>query len=427
MQQLDLDAARSDFATVDHNAAQFCAPDVQVRADAWRNLRERCPVGRSDVYGGYWILSDYASVAEAVRNSTVFSHRYEPEPVEGINYIGENGFPRLDWPELGIGEAYGEHHTYLRRVLNPFFTPAAVSRFEPIIRQVAGWLLDRHVESGSIDLMNEFITPVTAISTLLFLGLSADHWPDTADMFHSIFGLDPASGEYAHTINVAVPRLKSALMSAVKSAREHPSQDLLSAIATLEYQGELMDDQRLWTVLSNIVGGGVDTTNNITARGLHDIASDPSLRERLVADPGLIDRSCEESLRLYPSGQVLISTVVEDVSIGGAQLRRGEPAVLSISSANRDPSMFADPDKFDLDRTTNRHLAFGLGVHRCLGAHVARLVYRVMLSEVLNRIPDYVVDEAGMVEYGGNPYLLGVWTMPATFSPGSTLGIARPW
>jgi cytochrome P450 len=427
MEEMDLQAARSELRTVDHNAAEFCAPNADVRAEAWRDLRERCPVGRSENYGGYWLLSDYASVAEALRNADVFSHRHDPEAEDGINYIGVNGLPRMDWPELAIGEAYGEHHAYLRHVLNPFFSPRVVRRFEPVMQQVAGWLLDQHVESGSIDLMNDYITPVTSISTLLFLGFSPDLWQDTADMFHSIFGLAPDSPEYAHTINVAVPRLMEALTSATKAARENPTGDLLSAIALLEFEGQLLDDQHLWSLVSNIVGGGVDTTNNVTARGLHRLSVDQSLRARVIADPSLIDASCEEALRLYPSGQAGAATVVEDISIGGEQLRRGDHIVITISGANRDPKMFPNPDTFDLDRTSNRHLAFGLGVHRCLGAHVARQVYRVMVAEILNRIPDYVVDEAGIVEYGGNPYLMGLWTMPATFTPVPKLDIARPW
>ncbi|OBB17632.1 hypothetical protein A5761_09735 [Mycolicibacterium setense] len=427
MEQQDPRLTQLDFRTVDHHAEEFCAPDVAVRAEAWRELRRRCPVGHSEKHGGYWILSDYASVAEACRNREVFSHRYDPEAGDGINYIGENGIPRMDWPELGIGEAYGDHHKYLRRVFNPFFTPAVVRKFEPVIRQAAGWLLDQHVGTGSIDLMNDYITPVTSISTLLYLGFPADLWRDTADVYHSIFGLAPDSPEYAHTSEVTMPRLMDSLLSVAKSARESPSGDLLSAIALLEYQGEAMDDEHLRSVLTNLVGGGVDTTNNTTARGLHSLCRDQSLRSRAIADPGLIDATCEEALRMYPSAQLMTSTVVQDISIGGEQLRRGDPAVFSLSGANRDPEMFPDPDTFDIDRASNRHLSFGLGVHHCLGAHFARVMYRAMVGEVLDRIPDYAVDEAGLVEYDGNPYLVGVWSMPTTFTPARKLGISRPW
>ncbi|OBB14654.1 hypothetical protein A5761_01780 [Mycolicibacterium setense] len=427
MDGLDAEQARSDFRHVDHHAAEFCSSDADTRAEAWRNLRERCPVGRSESHGGHWILSDYASVAEASRDSEKFSHRYAPDALDGVNYIGRMGIPRLDLPELGISEAYGERHTYLRQVLNPFFTPRAVRRLEPVIRQLAGWLLDQHVEAGSIDLMNDYITPVTSISTLLFLGFRADLWRDAAAVFHTISGLAPDSAEYADTVSVTMPRLMDALLSATKAARKDPSDDLLSAIACLEFEGRLMDDQQLWSVLSNIVGGGVDTTNNTTARGLHQLSADQSLRSRVVADPRLIDAVCEESLRLYPSAQVLTSTVEEDTSSGNEQLRRGDTVILSFSSANRDPKVFASPDTFDVNRASNRHLSFGLGVHHCLGAHVARLSFRVMVASILNRIPDFTVDVAGMVEYEGNPYLLGVWAMPAKFSPAPKVGIAKPW
>lgn len=427
MGQIGLNTAESDFRSVDHNAAEFCAPDASVRAEAWKGLRERCPVGRSETYGGYWILSDYASVAEACRNMDAFSNRYDPNADDGINYIGENGFPRMEWPELAIGEAYGEHHTYLRQVFNPLFSPAAVRRSEPMMRQVASWLLDQHVAAGSMDLMNDFITPVTSLATLLFIGLPADLWNDTADVYHSIFGLAPDSAEYVETVDVTMPRLMSAFLDAAKAARTTPKDDLLTTIAHLEFDGELMDDHRLMGVLTNMVGAGVDTTNNTTARGLRQLSSDPSLRARSIGDPRLIDATCEETLRMYPSAQVMTCTVAQDVEIGGQHLRRGDPAVLSLSAANRDPDVFPEPDLFDVERTSKRHLSFGMGVHRCLGAHVARQLFRIMVAEVLERIPDYTLDDDAVVEYDGNPYLMGVWSMPATFTPTAKRDVARPW
>ncbi|WP_375501495.1 cytochrome P450 [uncultured Jatrophihabitans sp.] len=427
MGQLDSQTAHADLRGVDHNAAPFCAPDVAVRAAAWKELRERCPVGRSDQYDGYWILSDHASVAEACRNGEIFSNRYEPDADDGINYIGENGYPRMDWPELAIGEAYGEHHSYLRRVFNPLFSPTAVRRFEPAMRQVASWVLDQRVEDGAMDLMNDFVTPVTAISTLLFLGLPADLWQDTADVYHSIFGMAPDTAEFTHTVEITMPRLMDAFLSAAKAARHDRAEELLGAIARLEYDGELMNDEQLTKVLTNMVGAGVDTTNNTTARGLHQLAADPALRAAVMADRRLIDATCEETLRMYPSAQVMTCTITQDVEFAGQQLRRGEPAVLSLSGANRDPKVFADPDVFHVERTSNRHLAFGRGVHRCLGAHVARQMFRVMVAEILDRVPDYVVDDAKVVEYGGNPYLMGVWSMPVTFTAAPQLGVKRPW
>src|SRR2546430_2143929 len=100
MEEMGVEVEASTLRAADHNAAEFCAPDAAVRAEAWRELRERCPVARSESYGGYWILSDYTSVAEALRNSDVFSHRYDPHAEDGIDYIGVNGFPRMDWPAL---------------------------------------------------------------------------------------------------------------------------------------------------------------------------------------------------------------------------------------------------------------------------------------------------------------------------------------
>jgi cytochrome P450 len=208
-----------------------------------------------------------------------------------------------------------------------------------------------------------------------------------------------------------------ALMSTPKAARENPSDDLLSAIVSLEFERQVMDDQHLRSVLSNLVRRWSRYDEKTTARGLHCLSGEQSLRPRVIADPRLIDATCEETLRCIPCAQVMTCTVSQDISIGDEQLRRGEPAVVCISGANRDPKIFPNPDTFDVDRTSNRHMPFGLGVHRCLGAHVARQLFPVMVAEILNRIPDHVVDEASMVEYSANPYRLGVRTMPATFTP----------
>lgn len=414
-----------ETSAVDHNEPQY-AGALASRVAAWSELRERCPVARSNQHGGYWILSDYESVALASRDSATFSHRYDPAAEDGLDYIGESGIPRPAYPKLGIGEAYGDHHRYLRRVLNPFFMPPAVRAFEPKMRLAAQWALDQHIGAGSMDLIDDYIAPVTALSTLSFMGLPIDQWRATSDMFHAALGYKPGSPEHERAVAEQMPALVESFVSATRARRDDPRDDVLTAIAGLRIDGREFDDGELAEVLFNIVGGGVDTTNNLTGRSLRHLAAEPALRQRLINDPALVDQAGEEFMRLYPSVVTLTRTVTCDVEVEGATLRRGDHALIVHAAANRDPAEFPSPDEFELERHPNRHLSFGLGVHRCLGAHVARQIFRVMVGEVLSRIPDYRIDESGVREYIGGSSTTGLWTLPAAFTAGPSLGTPDP-
>ena len=151
-------------------------------------------------------------------------------------------------------------------------------------------------------------------------------------------------------------------------------------------------------------------------------------RRRLVEEPALLATATEEFLRFFSVNESLTSTVTRDAEVGGQQLHRGDHLMLSWLSANRDATVFERPDDVVLDRAPNPHLAFGLGPHRCIGMHLARTMFRVLVREVLTRIPDYVVDRDGTELYDGNPELNGVVRLPATFTPGPRVGPAtRPF
>ena len=267
----------------DHDEAKYAGP-LDIRVAAWSELRRSCPVAHSSEHGGHWILTGYENVALASRDSATFSHRYAPNADDGIDYIGESGIPRPAYPELGIGEAYGEHHRYLRRVLNPFFMPPAVRGFEPTMARAAGWALDQHITHGALDLIDDFIAPVTAISTLGFMGLPTEQWRETSDMFHTALGYKPGTVEHERAVSEQMPALMDTFLSATRARRDEPQDDVLTAIASLRVDGRLYNDEELAQVLFNIIGGGVDTTNNLTGRSLRH--SERPARTATEADRG---------------------------------------------------------------------------------------------------------------------------------------------
>ena len=172
----------------------------------------------------------------------------------------------------------------------------------------------------------------------------------------------------------------------------------------------------------NLVAGGLDTTTSLVSWGLHHLGTVPDARSRLLADPTLVPSAVEEFLRFYSPSETLTRTATRDVELGGRQIARGDVVMISWVSANHDPQAFEQADEIVLDRTANRHLAFGLGGHRCIGAPVARMEAEVMFRDVLHRIPDYVIDEDLFRPYPGNLLMTGVVSMPVVFTAGRRHG-----
>jgi cytochrome P450 len=190
----------------------------------------------------------------------------------------------------------------------------------------------------------------------------------------------------------------------------------------MEVDGRLLSDAELQGVLWNLIGGGLDTTTSLTALSLHHLDTHPDLRARLIAEPALAGLATEEFLRYFSVNETLTRTVAQDVDLGGQRLCRGEHLMLSWLSANRDEAVFDRADEVVIDREVNPHVAFGVGPHRCIGMHLARTMFKVLLGAVLARLPDYRVDREATRFYAGNPELNGVVTMPATFTPGPRVG-----
>ena len=188
-----------------------------------------------------------------------------------------------------------------------------------------------------------------------------------------------------------------------------------------------MTDDELVAVVWNLIGGGVDTTTSLTSLALAQLSEQPQLRDRLASDPHLLAAACEEYLRWTSVNETLSRTCTRDTVLGGQQIKRGEFVMMSWLAADYDPAVFPCPDAVDVDRSPNQHLAFGVGSHRCIGLHVARVMFEVMMREVLTRTPDYVVDHNRKQYYQGNPKLHGLVQMPVTFTPGKPLGVDRPF
>ena len=199
---------------------------------------------------------------------------------------------------------------------------------------------------------------------------------------------------------------------------DEPRDDAMTAIVHHDLDGERIPRETAESIVFMTVGGGVDTTTALTGAALLHLSKFTDDRQRLIDQPELLVMATEEFLRYYPPARSHARTVTEDIDFAGCPMRTGDRVLLSEASSGRDEAAFPDAERFVLDRNPNRHLSFGVGLHRCVGSHLARIEFAEMMTAILTRLPDFHIDETAVVEYP-NWGTIGGWAkLPATFTPG---------
>ncbi len=398
----------------DHHSPEYAERWV----DIYDDLRRRCPVAWSPNYGGCWVVSSYDEVARIARDDATFSSEHD---VEGTSHgYGGIVIPSSHTWAMPIELDPPEFLAY-RHLLNPPFAPAALERWEPLLQEVTSACIDAVIESGEADLVLDVANPIPAIFTLSFIGLPVEQWREYAEPMHEMVYSPPGSEGQAHA-GEAIGRMFVQLYEEVAERRVRPRDDLITYLVEAEIEGEPLADQRIVEILFLVVAGGVDTTTALLSHAFLDLHRVPEQRARLVADPSLLALACEEFLRYYSPTQTNARTVTHDVDIAGQHLAAGDRVLLSWAAANRDGAVFDDPHEFVINRSPNRHTAFGLGIHRCLGSNFARAEFRIILGEVLRRMPDYRIDVDRSERYESIGNVYGYVRMPATFTPGPRVG-----
>ncbi len=419
-------SADTDAPTVDldHHSPEF----HERRLDEWATLREACPVAWNTHYDGFWMVAGHDEVAAVARDSATYSSRYDAEPIDGIDYVGIAGYPRpRAIPKAGIAEVEGAEHLALRRAMNPFMVPKAVARARPLMQRTATWFLDQVIESGHMDLVDDFASPVPAILTMDLVGLPLENWHRYAELFHAAVAHDPTDPEARRTHGY-LPAMYAEMDDAIADHRANPRDDLLSALLDVRVDERQLDHDSVRAVLWNLIGGGLDTTTSLTSLTLNHLFHHPDQRRALIDQPDLLPLATEEFLRYFSVNETLTRTATCPAELGGRRIDTGDVVLISWLSANRDVTKFERPDEVTLQREFNPHLAFGVGPHRCIGMHIARALFGVLVTEVLTRIPDYTVDVHATRFYATNPELNGVVHLPVTFTPGERRGPAeRPF
>ncbi|MFJ3776247.1 cytochrome P450 [Streptomyces sp. NPDC090075] len=385
-------------------------------------MQSRCPLAWSDTHGGHWVAAGSTEVFELARSADVLSNdhdiRGERRGYKGVSIPAavdapiRGGFLEMDPPE----------QRYYRQLLNPYLSPAAVDRWTPVVDELARACLDERIETGRIDFVDDLANIVPAVLTLAMMGIPLANWTIYCEPSHAGVYTPPDSPDAPRVRELQVSMFQD-LYTQFDQIRRTPQPGLVDAVARAEIAGEKPDDLDLLGILALVIGGGFDTTTALTAHALEWLSHHPEQRGELSRERGsLLNSATEEFLRYFTPAAGDGRTFSTDCEVAGHRFKEGERLWLSWAMANRDPSVFPDPDEIDLRRTSNRHHSFGLGIHRCIGSNVARMVFKRMLLAVLDRMPDYHCDPDGTVPYESVAVINGMQHLPATFTPGPRLG-----
>ena len=385
---------------------------------AW--LRKNDPVHWHPEPGGpgFWAVTRYEDVRQVSRQSDIFSSWLGgvgiPDLGDGYLAASRNMMLVMDPPE----------HTRFRKLVSRGFMPRSAEAMTPRIKELAGLIIDNVIERGECDLVRDIAGEPPSFVIAEMLGIPLEDGRRLYELTE-VMHTDPATISPQVQENARLEMLRYASTVAVQKRRE-PATDFGSILAAAEGAGEpLTEDEFNWFFLLLVNAGG-DTTRNLVSGGMEALFNNPSERERLHGDlDGLLPTAVEEMLRYVSPVVHFRRTATQETRLGGQRIAKGDKVVMFYGSANRDEEAFREPDRFDVGRAPNEHVAFGAGgVHFCLGAHLARIEISAMLREILTRIPD--VEPAGPIERLESVFIAGPKRLPVRFTPGSRGTAANP-
>jgi cytochrome P450 len=352
----------------------------------WDELRAASPVVHTDRFLGCYMPTTYQAVREIANDTEHFSSR---------RVIVRDIRPEITATAPPITSDPPEHKP-AKQLLLPPFTPDAMKKLEPRVRAICNELIDEFINDGECDAAARYTRhiPVRAIAHML--GIAEKDGDLFIKWIHGILELgikDDAA------LMSAVREMTEYFAAHLEQRKQNPTDDLISTLMKArDKDGEPLSDSHVLGSLRLLLIAGIDTTWSAIGSSLWHLAKTPADRERLVAEPELMPSAVEELLRAY-SPVTMAREVIKETVISGCPIKPGNMVLLSFPAANRDPAMFPDADKVVLDRKENRHAAFGLGIHRCVGSNLARMEMMVAIEEWLKRIPDFRLDPAGQVTW----------------------------
>jgi cytochrome P450 len=391
---------------IDPGALLFSQSTADAPHEAYRQVRETCPVARSEFAGTPAVfLSRYEDVLWAMRHPDVFS-----SDVEALS-IGQ------EQPLIPL-QVDPPAHTKYRRLLNPEFVPRKIAELEDNARELVNEIIDTFIDRGECDFHTDFSTPLPSGIFLRLMGLPSDDLPMFLRWRDDIIRPDVPRDDLAAAERVraaAGQAINGYFERSIEQRRQTPDGGLLSRLVEAEIDGERLTQRELLGISHLMLLGGLDTVTATLDCMVAYLARHPDERRRLIDEPTLMPAAVEELLRRESPVMVILRILTRDITLGGVELHAGDHVSLMIGAANADEGEFANGDDADLDRDPNRHVAFGGGNHLCLGAHLARLEIRVALEELHRRLPDYRIPDDAEIHY--SPGIRQADRLPLVFTP----------
>jgi hypothetical protein len=382
-----------DFATDwDHTDPQWVNDPYPI----WEDLRGRCPVAHTDRYGGGWFPSTHEGVSAIANDTEHFTSR---------TVIVNNGRPGEEALPAPIGVAPPitsdpPFHKVARRLILPAFSPAAVNLLEPQIRALCVKLLDRLGDAPLVNGSSDYAQNIPPAVICQLLGFPEADEEVFRDVIHMV----------AETVDLPVDERELAFepiieyfTTQIEDHQANPRDDLTSYLLNVELGGEKLSMEHVFGTMILLLIAGIDTTWSALSASLLHLATNPDDLARLVNEPELLPIAIEEFLRFY-APVTMARLVKQDMEYLGCPMKEYDWILLGFPAANRDPVAFENADKFIIDRMENRHLAFGLGIHRCLGSNLARLEMRVAIQEFIKRYPRFELADPGAVTWAAGQF-----------------------
>ncbi|MFF9589648.1 cytochrome P450 [Streptomyces sp. NPDC014646] len=390
-------------------------------AYAW--LREHSPVHRTSLPSGVeaWLVTRYADARQALADARLSknpAHHAEPAHAKGKTGIPGERKAELMTHLLNIDPP---DHTRLRRLVSKAFTPRRVAAFAPRVQELTDGLIDRFAAEGRADLIHDFAFPLPIYAICDLLGVPREDQDDFRDWVGMMIrhGGGPRGG-----VARSVKKMRGYLAELIHRKRENPGDDLISGLIRASDHGEHLTENEAAAMAFILLFAGFETTVNLIGNGMYALLRNPAQRERLqrsldAGESGLLETGIEELLRY--DGPVELATwrfATEPLTLGGRDIAVGDPVLVVLAAADRDPARFEDPDTLDLARRDNQHLGYGHGIHYCLGAPLARLEGQAALATLLRRLPDLrLAVEPADLRWRGGLIMRGLRTLPVEFGP----------
>ena len=372
-------------------------PDyVKDPAPVWDELRQKCPIAHTERWGGSWLPTRYEDMQAFVRMVPELSSRNvmlvsPPKSEEFDAELAEYGSsaPPItsDPPE----------HIPMRRLILPLFTPKAVEGYRPFTEQLCHDLIDGFIEQGSCDAALDYAVHIPAKTIAYIIGVDGDRTDEFVGWVRGLVeqGMqDPDKlKHYRHIIRQFFAEL-------VDQRKAEPKDDLISNLLSQEINGQPIARKAVIAMCDLLLVAGIDTTWSSIGSSLWHFAMNPEDRRRMAGEPNLFPTAIEELLRFY-SPVTMARVATEEIQAGDVTFNPGDKVLLNFPAANRDPEVFEDADKVVLDRQKNRHIAFGIGSHRCAGSNLARMEMEAALRIWFERIPEFELTDPDAVTWAG--------------------------